>query len=106
MTNPAELRELLAKNSRAMVADAAATQDATIRQLTLAVSNLATNVGALPGAAPPVLTPQSALQTVRKSSGTIVQLSLSDEQYAYKMELAKTNFRSHRPLLPVVRLAM
>ena len=80
MTSPAELRELLAKNSRAMVADAAATQDATIRQLTLAVSNLATNVGALPGAAPPVLTPQSALQTVRKSSETTVQLSLSDEQ--------------------------
>ena len=42
--------------------DTAATQD-VIRQLTLAVNNLAANVGAVPGAAPPIL-----LQTVRKSS--------------------------------------
>ena len=80
MASPAELRDLLAENSRTMVADAAATQGA-IHAMTGAVRALATNGGAVPGAAPPVLTPRSALQTVRKSSETIVQLSLSDEQY-------------------------
>ena len=80
MASPAELRDLLAENSRTMVADAAATQGA-IRAMTGAVRALATNGGAVPGAAPPVLTPRSALQTVRKSSETIVQLSLSDDQY-------------------------
>ena len=100
-----ELRNLLAELGQQSRDDAAATND-SIRALAATVVGVARNVGAVPGAAPPVLTPQSALQTVRKSSGTIVQLSLSDEQYAYKMELAKTNFRSHRPLLPVVRLAM
>ena len=74
------LRDLLAQLEQQNRDDIAATQD-TIRQLALAVIGVAANVRAVPGAAPPVLTPQSALQTVRKSSETIVQLSLSDEQY-------------------------
>ena len=78
MTSPAELRELLAENSRAMLADAQTTQEA-IRAMTAAVQTLTGNP--VPAAAAPVLTPQSALQTVRKSSEPNVQLSLSDEQY-------------------------
>ena len=52
-----------------------------IRALAAEVRGLAANVGAAPGAAPPVLALQSAIQTVRKSSETTVQLSLSDDQY-------------------------
>ena len=80
MTSPAELRDLLAENSRRMDADAAATQDA-IRAMANAVAALAANIGAVPGAAPPVLALQSAVQTVRKSSETTVHLSLPDDQY-------------------------
>ena len=50
------------------------TQNA-IRQLTLAVSNLAANVGAVPGAAPPVL-----LQTVRKSPGRLFSGKLLEKR--------------------------
>ena len=52
-----------------------------INALAAEVRGLAANTGAAPGAAPPVLALQSATQTVRKSSETTVQLSLSDEQY-------------------------
>ena len=69
MTSMEALRDVLAENSRT-------THDA-IQQLTLAVGNLVANAGAVPGAAPSVLTPQSATQTVRKSSEITVQLSLS-----------------------------
>jgi len=53
-----------------------ATNDA-IRSLATTVGAVVRNVGA---AAPPVLALQSANQTVRKSSETTVQLSLSDDQ--------------------------
>ena len=62
MISAEELRNLLAEFRQQNRDDIAAKQD-VIRQLTLAVSNLAANVGAVPGAAPTVL-----LQTVRKSS--------------------------------------
>ena len=52
-----------------------------INALAAEVRGLAANVGAAPGAVPPVLALQGALQTVRKSSETTVQLSLSDDQY-------------------------
>ena len=52
-----------------------------INALAAEVRGLAVNVGAAPGAAPPVLALQSATQTVRKSSETTVHLSLSDGVY-------------------------
>ena len=67
MTSMEELRDLLAGLGQQSRDDAAAINDA-IRALTATVGAVVANVGAVPGAAPPVLTPKSALQTVRKSS--------------------------------------
>ena len=75
MTSAEELRDLLTQLGQSTLA----TQE-TIRALAATVGGVAANVGAVPGADPPVLAPQSALQTVRKSSDSTVQLSLSDEQ--------------------------
>ena len=71
-----EIRGLLAQV--AVTADRTQTQ---INALAAEVRGLAANVGAAPGAAPPVLALQSAVQTVRKSSETTVQLSLPDDQH-------------------------
>ena len=79
MASAEELRNLLAALWQQRRDDAAATKDA-IRALAATVGAVVANVGAVPGAAPPVLALQSATQTVRKSSETTVQLSLSDEQ--------------------------
>ena len=76
MASMEELRDLLAQLGQSSLA----TQDA-IRALAAKVRGVAANVGAVPGAAPPVWALQSAVQTVHKSSETTVQLSLSDDQY-------------------------
>ena len=74
MESVEELRELIADSQRRQEADNARTQEA-FRNMMNAIAAIAPNIGAVPGAAPPVLTP------IRKSSETTVQLSLSDEQY-------------------------
>ena len=76
MTSVDDIRELLAQ----LAVNTVETQT-QINALAAEVRGLAVNVGAAPGAAPPVLALQSAVQTVRKSSETTVQLSLSDDQY-------------------------
>ncbi|MBT5122952.1 MAG: hypothetical protein HOM38_09555, partial [Euryarchaeota archaeon] len=80
MTTMDELRELFAGLGQQSRDDVAATNEA-IRALAATVGAVVANVGAAPGAAPPVLALQSAVQTVRKSSETTVQLSLPDDQY-------------------------
>ena len=75
MTN-AEIRGLLAQ----LAINTVETQT-QINALAAEVRGLAVNVGTAPGAVPPVLALQSAVQTVQKSSETTVQLSLSDDQY-------------------------
>ena len=69
MASTEELRDLLTQIGQRTLA----TQTQT-NALAAEVRGLAANVGAVPGATPPVLIP------VRKSSETTVQLSLSDEQ--------------------------
>ena len=76
MTSVDDIRELLAQ-----LAVSTVETQTQINALAAEVRGLAANVGAAPGAAPPVLALQSAVQTVRKSSETTVQLSLSDDQY-------------------------
>ena len=76
MTSVEDIRQLLTQ----LAVNTVETQT-QINALAAEVRGLATNVGAAPGAAPPVLALQSATQTVRKSSETTVQLSLSDDQY-------------------------
>ena len=63
MASMEELRTVLAQLAASNRDDAAATNDAT-RALAATVSAV---VGAVSGAAPLVLTPQSALQTAHKS---------------------------------------
>ena len=72
MASVEDIQELLAQLGQSTLA----TNDA-IRSLATTVGAVVRNVGA---AAPPVLALQSANQTVRKSSETTVQLSLSDDQ--------------------------
>ena len=76
MASTQGIRDLLAKIKQATLAT-----QTQIDALATEVRGLVTNAGAVPGAAPPVLALQSATQTVRKSSETTVQLSLSDDQY-------------------------
>ena len=76
MTSVDDIRELLAQ----LAVNTVETQT-QINALAAEVRGLAVNVGAAPGAAPPVLALQSATQTVRKSSKTTVHLSLSDVEY-------------------------
>ena len=76
MTSVDDIRELLAQFEVKTVET-----QTQINALAAEVRGLAVNVGAAPGAAPPVLALQSATQTVRKSSETTVHLSLSDDEY-------------------------
>ena len=76
MASTEDIRDLLAQLAQSTIA----TQN-QIGALAAKVRGVAANVGAVPGAAPPVWALQSAVQTVRKSSETTVQLSLSDDQY-------------------------
>ena len=68
MTND-DIRELLAQFAVKTVET-----QTQINALAAEVRGLVVNVGAAPGAAPPVLALQSATQTVRKSSETTVML--------------------------------
>ena len=70
MASTEEIRDLLAQLAQSTIA----TQN-QIGALAAEVRGVASNVGAVPGAAPPVLALQSATQTVRKPSETTVQLS-------------------------------
>ena len=83
MASTQDIRDLLAQLAQSTIAT-----QTQIGALAAEVRGLAANAGAVPGAAPPVLAPQSATQTVRKSSETTVQLSLSDDQYTVE-ELGK-----------------
>ena len=77
MASTQDIRDLLAQ-----LAVSTVEKQTQINALVAEVRGLAAaNTGAAPGAAPPVLALQSATQTVRKSSETTVQLSLSDDQY-------------------------
>ena len=80
MASIQDIRDALAALVRSGTEQHERTMDA-IRALEARTGANFANVGAVPGAAPPVLTPQSVLQTVQKPPETTVQLSLSDGQY-------------------------